>query len=42
MDDDRDGWLTDSNIIDMQESIFGLNLSKIHLASIKDIIKQEL
>ena len=42
LDTDNDGWLTDADIINLQERVFKLDLSEVQLKEIKDSITQDL
>lgn len=42
LDTDRDGWLSDKNIRDLQKSVFKIEMTDIQLKNIKDIINDEL
>lgn len=42
LDRDCSGWLSDRAIMEMQEKVFHLDLSDLHLNAIKDIIEKDL
>jgi len=42
LDTDNDGWLTDNDIINLQERVFKLDLTEVQLKEIKDSITQDL
>lgn len=42
LDTDNDGWLTDADIINLQEKVFELDLTEVQLKGIKDMITQDL
>ena len=42
LDTDNDGWLTDADIINLQERVFKLDLTEVQLKEIKDSITQDL
>lgn len=40
LDKDRDGWLSDNDLMAMQERVFKMTLSKIHITSIKETVSK--